>query len=221
MLKAGVVAKYDIERRICQVSIPGITDGSRDLPEAEFCSSIGDKSEHTAIRIERGDRVWLMFEDDNPMKPVIMGFRPKNRENENEWRRWHHENVEIEADEVVNAEGSGSGLVHDPAGEILLTSNNKITLNAKTGYAGVSGDPMGEITVDSNYTINLNCVRLNIVATEFVKVETPKFYVDGKITSSKDIIADVPNFDSDNGISLIEHVHKKVTVGYGKTGLPE
>lgn len=94
------IASYDRLQRICKVSIPGLTDGSSELPEAQFCYPIGDKSEHTEIRVLPGDRVWVEFLGGDPRYPIIVGWRPKQKGNEPsvEWRRWHHENFQRESD---------------------------------------------------------------------------------------------------------------------------
>jgi hypothetical protein len=80
------------------VRIPGLTDSASELPEAEFCNPIGDKSEHTEIRIKVDDRVWLAFNGGDPRYPVIVGYRPKNQENGIDWRRFEHGNFQFTAD---------------------------------------------------------------------------------------------------------------------------
>jgi hypothetical protein len=102
----GEVVSYHPATRTCRVRIPGITDGSTEFPEATIMQSIGDKSEHTEIRILAGDRVWLMFENSDQRFPIIMGFRAKETGNETTYRRWHHANIELTADGVfrINAD---------------------------------------------------------------------------------------------------------------------
>lgn len=104
-LMPAIVESIDREARIARVSIPGLTDGATELPEAQFCNPVGDKSEHTEIRILPGDRVWLAFEGGDPRYPVIVGYRPRNVENGIDWRRFHHANFEFTADSqfVINA----------------------------------------------------------------------------------------------------------------------
>jgi hypothetical protein len=97
-LMPAEVASIDRERRIARVRIPGLTDSASELPEAEFCNPIGDKSEHTEIRIKVDDRVWLAFNGGDPRYPVIVGYRPKNQENGIDWRRFEHGNFQFTAD---------------------------------------------------------------------------------------------------------------------------
>ena len=124
----GEVVSYDAARRVCRVRIPGITDGSTEFPEATIEQAIGDKSEHTEIRILPGDRVWLAFEMGDSRFPIVTGFRAKETGNETAWRRWHHANMELTADGAlkINAatvEISGSTSVRLVSGgtEIILT----------------------------------------------------------------------------------------------------
>lgn len=97
-LMPAEVDSIDRERRIVKIRIPGLTDGATDLPEAQLCLPMGDKSEHTEIRILPGDRVWLAFEGGDTRYPVIVGYRPRNQENGIDWRRFAHANFNFTAD---------------------------------------------------------------------------------------------------------------------------
>ncbi len=137
-LTPGVVKSYDANRRMCRVEIPGLTDGCEVFPEAEFCSAMGDKSEHTEIHIIAGDRVWLSFIDGDPRYPVIMGYRPKNTGNSNGVRRWHHAGVEIEA--FTN--------------HVSITAKTNVVIEAKTS----------DVTVKAAGNVVLQCGQ-NLTAT--------------------------------------------------------
>ena len=104
-LMPAEVDSIDREARIARVRIPGLTDGATELPEAQFCNPVGDKSEHTEIRIQVGDRVWLAFVGGDPRYPVIVGFRPRQQENGIDWRRFEHANFQFDADNtfIINA----------------------------------------------------------------------------------------------------------------------
>lgn len=122
----GEVVSYDAARRICRVQIPGITDGSTEFPEATIEQAIGDKSEHTEIRILPGDRVWLAFECGDSRFPIITGFRAKETGNETAFRRWHHANIELTADGIlrINAdqvEINGTSSVRVASGPTVVT----------------------------------------------------------------------------------------------------
>jgi hypothetical protein len=95
---ADTVTDEDRAARMYRVRIPGLTDGATALPRAQLCNPIGDKSEHTEIRIKPGDRVWLAFEGGDTRYPVIVGYRPKQQENAMDWRRFEHANFQFNAD---------------------------------------------------------------------------------------------------------------------------
>lgn len=102
----GEVASYDAQARTCKVRIPGITDGSSEMPTAVFSNPLGDRAGDTEIRILAGDLVWLMFEGGDPRFPVITGYRTPREGNPSDWRRWRHANIELTADGklVLNAQ---------------------------------------------------------------------------------------------------------------------
>lgn len=129
------IDSIDREARTVRVRIPGVTDGAQEMPIAQLCYPMGDKSEHTEIRILEGDRVWVEFERFDPRYPIIVGFRPRNVENGTGWRRFHHDNIELDAD-----------------GEVLIKAGSKITL--KVGGSTIVIDGSG-ITANGGQ-INLN-----------------------------------------------------------------
>jgi hypothetical protein len=122
----GIVASYDPDTRLCTVEIPGITDGATQLPEAEIEYSIGDKSANSAhnteIEILAGDLVWLAFENGDPRYPIITGYRNPRSGNPSGTRRWHHANIEINADTQV----------HVIAGDNMVIDTKTLTINAST-----------------------------------------------------------------------------------------
>lgn len=127
----GFVESYDPATRLCRVRIPGVTDGAEVLPQAMLCYPIGDKSEHTEIRILPGDRVWLDFVNGDARFPIITGFRPKETDNALDWRRWHHANIELQAD--------GQAIVRAPTitldGDVVVTGH----LTYRDGLTGTNG----------------------------------------------------------------------------------
>jgi len=94
------IEEYDEVKRLCRIQIPGITDGADVLPIAQFCYPVGDKSEHSEIRIKKNDRVWVAFQNGDARHPIIMGYRPRQKLNETQWRRFQHENIDIRADSI-------------------------------------------------------------------------------------------------------------------------
>lgn len=132
----GFVESYDPGTRLCRVRIPGVTDGSELMPEAMLSYPIGDKSEHTEIRVLPGDRVWLDFVNGDPRFPIITGFRPKETDNAIAWRRFHHQNIELQADQVILVEAGAQVIVRAPA----ITLDGPTTVTGHLTYeAGITG----------------------------------------------------------------------------------
>lgn len=138
----GEVVSYDAARRTCRVRIPGITDGSTEFPEATIEQAIGDKSEHTEIRILPGDRVWLCFECGDSRFPIVTGFRAKETGNETAWRRWHHANIELTADGVfrINAtavEINGATTINGDTALFGTLTNNDVDVGSTHTHGGI------------------------------------------------------------------------------------
>lgn len=138
----GEVVSYDAARRTCRVRIPGITDGSTEFPEATIEQAIGDKSEHTEIRILAGDRVWLCFECGDSRFPIVTGFRAKETGNETSWRRWHHANIELTADGMLKFNATNIELNGITTINGVTTVNGTTAINdtlAVSGMASLGG----------------------------------------------------------------------------------
>ncbi|MCA0214675.1 MAG: phage baseplate assembly protein V [Proteobacteria bacterium] len=140
----GVVVSYDGPTRTCKVSIPGITDGSSELPVAVFENPLGDRAGETEIRIVAGDTVWLSFECGDPRYPIITGFRTPREGNPVNWRRYRHANIELTADGqmilnaselIINAQTTVNG---DVATVGALTNNGQNV--GDTHYHDEQGD---------------------------------------------------------------------------------
>ena len=121
----ALVRSYDPDRRTCRIEILGLTDGGDVMPEAEIEYPVGDKSRQgfcaTEIEILPGDAVWVSFIGGDPRYPVLTGYRNPQTGNSNGWRRWHHANIELLADQVMN---------HIAGGDILLKSGSRVTVQA-------------------------------------------------------------------------------------------
>lgn len=131
----GFVESVDRATRICRVRIPGVTDGAELFPEAMLSYPLGDKSEHTEIRIVQGDRVWLDFVNGDPRFPIITGFRPKETDNAMAWRRWHHDNIELQADTDMRLLATGAGILIE-AGTTVIVRAPAIRLEGNTTCTG-------------------------------------------------------------------------------------
>lgn len=121
----AIVRQYNAQRRTCRVEIPGLTDGGEVLPEAEIEYPIGDKSRGdvspTEIEMLSGDTVWIAFIGGDPRYPIITGYRNAQSGNSGGWRRWHHTNIELLADELLKCIAKG---------DVLIQSDSKITFKA-------------------------------------------------------------------------------------------
>jgi len=121
----AIVRTYIQARRTCRIEIPGLTDGGDVLPEAEIEYPIGDKARDganaTEIEMTPGDSVWVAFIGGDPRYPIITGYRNPQAGNSVDWRRWHHTNMELLADTLMNLRAGG---------DITIESETKITLKA-------------------------------------------------------------------------------------------
>lgn len=143
----GFVVSVDAARRLYRVSIPGVTDGAEVLPLAMVSYPIGDKSEHTEIRILPGDRVWLDFVNGDPRFPIITGFRPKETDNAMEWRRWHHDNIELQADDDMRLLATAGNLLAQAGVNVTVLAGGQVLVEAPTIVL------RGTITLDGPTTV--------------------------------------------------------------------
>ena len=125
----AIVSSYDRAKRTCRISIPGLTDGADTLPEAVLMAPVGDKSEHTEARILPGDRCYVAFINGDTRYPIIMGFRSKEAGNVVMFRRWHHENIETDADQTQK-HTAGTTYTVDAGTNINIEAGSSITLSA-------------------------------------------------------------------------------------------
>lgn len=95
------IVSYDKARRRVRIKAVGLTDGDSMLPESELLYSMGDNSKKTEIEINAGDLVWIDFIADDRRYPVVMGFRNPESGNSVDWRKWHHKNIELSADDTL------------------------------------------------------------------------------------------------------------------------
>ncbi len=131
----AIVRSYDAGARMCRVEIPGLTDGGDVLPLAEIEYSLGDKSRAganaTEVEITAGDAVWVAFIGGDARYPIITGYRNPQAGNSTGWRRWHHANMELLADALMNLIAQG---------DVLIKSGSHVTVQAP------------QVTVDSPET---------------------------------------------------------------------
>lgn len=121
----AIVRSYDQISRTCRIEIPGLTDGGDVFPVAEIEYPIGDKSRNgineTEIEIVAGDSVWIEFIGGDVRYPLITGYRNPEVGNSIDWRRFHHANIELIADEELRLVVGETSIVITPDGITITT----------------------------------------------------------------------------------------------------
>lgn len=210
----AIVKSVDRERREVRVEIPGVTDGAEEMPIAEIEYPIGDKSEHTEIRILEGDRVWVEFIAGDSRYPIITGYRPKQTGNEVGTRRWHHDNIHTNADETQLHE-AGTSITLD-AGETITVRVGGTTAVITDGKVEVTGadivmNASSMFTVNGDSTLNGNVTVSGTVAAT------------GAVSSAASVGAPTVAAASSltvAGKEMGEHIHGGVESGSSMTSPP-
>lgn len=130
------IRSVDRGAREVRVEVPPYTDGADVLPLAQIEYPIGDDSKDTEIRLVEGLPVWVAFEAGDPRYPIITGYRNPNTGNVVGWRRWNHDNIELNADQVANIN----------AGKVVNINADTINLTAKTAINLVVGGSSIKLT---------------------------------------------------------------------------
>ncbi|MCK2122111.1 hypothetical protein [Pseudomonas sp. PNPG3] len=133
----AIIRSVDRNAREVRVEVPPFTDGADVLPLAEIEYPIGDDSKDTEIRLVEGLPIWVAFVAGDPRYPIITGYRNPNTGNEVGWRRWNHDNIEWNADAVVNIN----------AGTTVNINAETINLNATKAINLVAGNSSIKITL--------------------------------------------------------------------------
>lgn len=139
-LTPATVVSYDQDKRQCRIEIDGLTTGSENYLNAEILYPIGDKGHHTEIEISKGDSIWVSFINGDIRYPIVAGYRSADTGNSKDWRKWHHKNIEHQADEQILAEAGETVTVR--AGTNILIEAPSITLKGDT------------VTVDAKLIVN-------------------------------------------------------------------
>jgi hypothetical protein len=132
----AIIKSYDKEKRTVKISVAGLSDGDKDLPEAELMYSMGDRFVDTEIKIMEGDLVWIDFMGGDERYPIVMGYRNPEHGNSFDWRRWKHKNIELNAEQELKLE-AGADINATAAGAANYKSAGKATL--KGGMVEIDG----------------------------------------------------------------------------------
>lgn len=152
----AVIKEYNAEKRTVRIEAIGLFADDILLPEAELEYNLGDKSKHTEIEILVGDAVWIDFINDDPRYPIVTGYRNPLVGNSVDWRKWHHKNIELNADDtmILNAKK----LIIE-ADTIQVTAKTSTTIDSKTTTITSETTHNGNIT--TNGEVSANGVKLS------------------------------------------------------------
>lgn len=148
----AILREYDSATRLARVEIPQITHGGDVLPEAQICYPLGDKSRikegtaPTEIELLPDDLIWVEFIGGDQNHPLIVGYRCPKAGNDVGWRRYHHTNIALIADEqlTLNAKNitiNATESLTIIAGGVNITSdtlkNNGVSISDTHKHNGV------------------------------------------------------------------------------------
>ena len=140
----ATVTEYDAIKRQCRIKIEGITNNSEADLLADICNPIGDKGQHTELEILKGDLVWVVLIANDIRFPLIIGSRNMDNGNSEGWRKYHHANIEINADGKIFATAPNIHLKAETVTiDAKLIVNGKSELNddvSINGDVSLSGD---------------------------------------------------------------------------------
>jgi len=146
----AIVDSVDQAKRLCRIRIPGLTDHADHLPLAEMEYPIGEKSRHkdyaTEIEILPGDTVWIAFIGGDSRYPIITGARNPQSGNAINWRRWHHSNIQLLADNQLCLQ----------AGNELVITSSKVTVKASSQVSIECADTLfsGNVTIQGHLAVD-------------------------------------------------------------------
>lgn len=147
----GVIESVDYDLRQVRISVPGMTTSAENWLLAEVEYPLGSRSSGqypTEIEILPGDKVWLAFIGGDSRYPIVTGYRNPNAGNNLGWRRWHHANIELLADEtlrIITTDGkhcvelNGDGIKVVTAGDLTADVAGNMSATV-TGNASVDAE---------------------------------------------------------------------------------
>lgn len=120
-----------------RVFIEGYTDGADIGMKAEILFGFSDRPDYTGFRIEKGDPVWVVFNNDDPNQPMVVGFRHFNTGENKDTRRWRHINIETHASEHC----------------LNTSKNHDITVEKQIHIQASTIKLTGQVIIDGNVDI--------------------------------------------------------------------
>jgi len=159
--KAAIIRGYNAQTRRVKVEILGLTEGAEEFPEAELEYPLGDDTTETEIRLR--PLVWVDFINDDMRYPIVTGNRCKNAGNDTEWRRFKHENIQLEAfqDMVLTV---GNNLEITVQGTTSINGTGDVTIESGATVLVKAGASTVSIT-DSGVTVESTTVDINATTT--------------------------------------------------------
>lgn len=129
--------------KILRVFIEGYTDGAEIGIKAEVCYPLADRPDYTGYKIQKGDAIWVMFNDGDTNSPIVMGFRNANTGASKDIRRFEHKHFEAHAEQNMKMTSTqheilASSLFSVEGDQIVLKGNVKIDgpLSVTGGMSG-------------------------------------------------------------------------------------
>lgn len=188
----AIVDSYDGATRLAKVKIEPFDSGADTLLEADLCYPVGDKS-NTAIEVLSGDYVWIEFEAGDPRYPIIVGYRNKRTGNDDSTRRYHHQNIELLADNIIKIKGDVKVIVESATVEVnattvTVTANNTnitslVNITGNTSIAGnldvvgaISGTGGSGASIAGNVTVSNGDIEADGIS---LKTHTHPYTDDG------------------------------------------
>lgn len=144
----AVVSAYTDKAKVCEVHIPGLTDGAGAGLTAEFEYPLGDRDQDTAIRIKVGDPVWVAFLAGDQRYPIVTGFRARLEPGMGVVRHWEYDNFNLTADDTVVIQAGKSIKLQVGGSTIELTPDTIAQIASANSIKGPVEQTGGDFTSD-------------------------------------------------------------------------
>lgn len=195
----AIIEAYEPASRLYRISIPGKTDGSQVLPQAEAMMSLGDQSTETECRIKLKSPVWVQAINGDPRYFLIVGYRQLGAGNVIGLRYWEQDKFKIKADTRIDLE-AGSEIKLKVGATTMTMTASSIIFDTPQGTFTQKLDVMGLFSYLAGLAGSGGAGGASA-------------QIQGGIVNTGGTI-------SSNGVVLDSHRHGGVQTGGGTTGTP-